>query len=48
MQVIARDELLEVLKTLGDDDNTAAIALALATGDPPADQKSIWPYRDRL
>ena len=37
MQVIARDELLEVLKTLDDDDNTAAIALALATGDSPAE-----------
>jgi DNA-directed RNA polymerase specialized sigma24 family protein len=35
VQLIARDELLEVLKTLGDDDNTSAIALALASGDSP-------------
>jgi hypothetical protein len=39
VQVIARDELLEVLRTLGDDGNTAAIAVALATGDSPAEIK---------
>jgi DNA-directed RNA polymerase specialized sigma24 family protein len=37
MQIVARDELLQVLKTLGNDDNTAAIALALANGSSPAE-----------
>jgi len=36
-QSIAREELLGVLKALGDDDNTAAIALALASGHSPAE-----------
>lgn len=35
MQTIARQELLAVLKTLGDDNNTSDIALALAGGYSP-------------
>jgi DNA-directed RNA polymerase specialized sigma24 family protein len=37
MQLVAREELLQVLKALGNDDNTAAIALALASGSSPAE-----------
>jgi DNA-directed RNA polymerase specialized sigma24 family protein len=36
-QSIAREELLSVLRTLSDEDNTAAIALRLAGGDSPAE-----------
>jgi DNA-directed RNA polymerase specialized sigma24 family protein len=35
VQLVARDELSEVLKALGNDDNTAEIAVALANGDSP-------------
>lgn len=35
MQIVARDELLAVLNTLGKDDGTAAIAMALASGASP-------------
>jgi hypothetical protein len=35
-QLIAQDELAKVLKALGDEDNTSAIAIALATGESPA------------
>lgn len=37
VQMVARDELLQVLKALGNNDNTAAIALALASGSSPAE-----------
>jgi DNA-directed RNA polymerase specialized sigma24 family protein len=37
VQLLARDQLLQVLKALGTDDNTAEIALALAGGSLPAE-----------
>ncbi|WP_316171403.1 MULTISPECIES: hypothetical protein [unclassified Bradyrhizobium] len=42
VQMAARDELLQVLRALGDDDNTAAIALALASGNSPAEVRKRY------
>jgi RNA polymerase sigma-70 factor (ECF subfamily) len=46
VQLVARQELLEVLRTLDDSENTAAIALELASGHSPGEVKKRFGLSD--